>query len=53
VTDERLAAPVEVDEGKETMFDVIPLTGAGRKVADADRQAQLKGEALQFETDSI
>lgn len=30
VTSERLASPVEGDEGEETVLDLVPLAGAGR-----------------------
>jgi len=40
--------PVQRDETEEPMFDPIPFRGAGRIVADGDREAGLGGELLQF-----
>jgi len=31
-----LAAPIDGDKGNPAMFDLIPFTGAGRKVANRD-----------------
>ena len=38
IADERLAAPVLADEGKEAMLNLVPFARARRKVADRDRQ---------------
>src|SRR5262245_12350754 len=48
VADERLGAPVLADEGEEPVFDFVPLTGAGRQVADHDVEAELVGQLLKF-----
>ena len=48
VADERFAAPVLADEREEAMLDLVPLAGAGREVADGDRQPALVGEPLQL-----
>ena len=34
VISQRLAAPIRRDERKEPVLDLVPLTGAGRKVTD-------------------
>ena len=34
MADEWLGAPVLADEGKEAVFDSVPLAGAGRQVVD-------------------
>src|ERR1017187_6532752 len=34
-----LSAPIDGDEGKQTMFDLIPFAGPGRQVAYGDRGA--------------
>src|SRR5438309_6519259 len=36
VADERLAAPVLGDVGKEAMLDAVPFAGAGRQMGDGD-----------------
>ena len=46
---QRLSPPVGGDKGKEPVFDLVPLAGAGRKVANRYFQARLVGEALQLE----
>jgi hypothetical protein len=43
-----LAAPVDADEGKEPVFDLVPLTGSRRIMRDADGDAHLNGEALKM-----
>lgn len=49
VADQRLAAPVLRDVGKETMLDPVPLAGAGRQMSDRDGKTALVGEPLQLE----
>jgi hypothetical protein len=36
------------DEAEEAMFDLVPFAGAGREVADLDREPGLVCELLQF-----
>src|ERR1700759_4497444 len=45
--DERTSTPVPGDEAEEPMLDLIPFTGARRKMADDQLQAQLIGQFLQ------
>src|SRR5713101_8855598 len=47
-THQRLAAPVGADVREESMLDLVPLAGPGRKVTDGDRDARTVGQALQF-----
>ena len=35
MTDQGFPTPVLADEGEEAVFDLIPFTGSGRQVADA------------------
>ena len=42
------SAPVPADRGEQPVFDLVPLAGAGRQVADGDRQAGLGGELGEF-----
>lgn len=49
VIDRRPSARVLGDVAEESMLDLVPLRGAGRKVADADCQAGPVGERLQLE----
>ena len=46
VADQRLAPPVLADEGEQAMFDLVPLAGARRKMADRNLQARFVGELL-------
>ncbi len=48
VADERLAAPVLTDPGKEAMLNLVPFARSWRQVADGDRQAGFIGQLLQF-----
>ena len=43
----RLATPVQADKGEKPVFDLVPLAGPGRVVADRDRHARLIAERLQ------
>src|SRR6266480_6146962 len=43
-----LGAPVLRDEREQAMLNLVPFAGAGRKVTDGDRDADLVGEALQL-----
>src|SRR3712207_8625800 len=36
------------DEGEQPVLDLVPFAGAGREVADAERQARLVGQPLQL-----
>ena len=36
MTDQRLASPILADEGKQSVFDLVPLAGAGREVSHRD-----------------
>ena len=49
VADQRLAAPVLRDVGKETVLDPVPLAGARRQMSDRDGKTALVGEPLQLE----
>ena len=46
--DQGLAAPVHGNVGKETVFDLVPLAGSSREVADRDRESGPVREALKF-----
>ena len=48
VADERLAAPVLGDVGKEAMLDAVPFAGAGRQMGDGDFETGFVGKALEF-----
>jgi len=39
VTDQRFAAPVLADEGKQPMLDLVPLAGSRWQMADRDLQS--------------
>src|ERR1700687_1880814 len=39
VAQKRLSAPVLTDEAEQSVFDLVPLAGARRKVADRDSQS--------------
>src|SRR4051812_12934859 len=47
-TDEWSSAPVFGDVAEHPVFDLVPLAGAGREVADADPQAGLVSESLEL-----
>src|SRR5690348_2196647 len=42
------SAPVRGDEGKESMFDLVPFAGPWREVTDRDAQARFIGKLLQL-----
>ena len=44
LADEWLAAPVGTDLSEHTVFDLVPLAGAGGEVADRDAQTAFVGE---------
>ena len=44
-----LSPPVDGDEGEETMLDLVPLAGAGRQVANRDRQLELVRQFLKLD----
>src|SRR3954463_5695006 len=46
---ERVAAPILGDVAEQAVLDLVPLRGAGRIVADRDRQPGLVGKLLQLE----
>ena len=43
---QRLATPVDGDEREETMFDLVPLAGAWRQMADGDGKFEFVGKLL-------
>src|SRR5437867_4733650 len=49
VAHQRLPTPVLGDVAEHPVLDLVPLAGAGRKVADRNRQAGLVGQLLQAE----
>src|SRR6266511_2900418 len=46
---QRLAPPVDGDEGKQPMLDLVPLARAGRQMAHRDRKLELIGELLKLD----
>jgi len=46
---QRLVAPIERDEGKQTIFDLVPLTRSRRQMAYRDWKVQFIGQRLQFD----
>jgi len=46
IRSQRFAPPVERDEREQTMFDLVPLARARRKVAYGDWDCELVSEAL-------
>src|SRR5262245_39655073 len=42
------APPVDRDEREQPVFDLVPLAGARREVADSDRDPEPVGEPLQL-----
>src|SRR3984893_10907531 len=46
IADEWLGAPVLADKGKEAVFDLVPLAGAGRQGADHDVEAEIVSQLL-------
>src|SRR5580700_4473570 len=47
--DQRLAFPVQADEGKQPVFDLVPLAGSGRIMANGDRHASFITQRLQMQ----
>jgi hypothetical protein len=45
---QRSASPIHRDKREEAMFDLVPLAGARRKVADVDRDFELIGKPLEL-----
>src|SRR5882672_4913051 len=45
---QRASTPVDRDEPEQAVLDLVPLAGAGGKVADVDRHVELVGDALQL-----
>src|SRR5439155_23993116 len=48
VTDERLPLPVQTDEGKHAVLNLVPLAGAWGVVAHGPFQAELVGEVVRM-----
>src|SRR5262252_11221484 len=48
IADKGLGTPVLADEGEQAVFDLVPLAGAGRQVADHDVEAEFVGQLLQL-----
>ena len=48
IAGQRFASPVLADTGKEPVFYLVPLAGAGRKMTDLDRQSRLVRQRLQL-----
>src|SRR5216684_1893615 len=48
VADEWLATPVLADKREQTVFDLVPLAGAGWEVTDRDFQSGFVRQLLQF-----
>src|SRR5664279_2659478 len=44
---EWLSAPIDADEGEQSVFDRVPLTGARREMAHGDGDLQRVGELLE------
>src|SRR6266702_4715330 len=49
IVDQRLSLPVQTDEGKQPVFDLVPLAGSGWIVADRDRHAGLVAQRLEMQ----
>gem|GEM_PF-4506433 len=49
MADQRLAAPVLADGGKQAVFNLIPLAGSGRQVAHCDLQSGFVCQTLQLQ----
>ena len=45
----RLAAPIRGDEREQPMFNLVPLAGAGRKMADGNREPCFICQLLQLQ----
>jgi hypothetical protein len=48
IADQPFGVPVYRDEREQAVFDLVPLAGARRQVVDANVDAKLIGETLQF-----
>jgi hypothetical protein len=48
MADQGLAPPILTDEGEESMFDLVPLAGSGRKMRDGKLQLRLLRQSLQL-----
>ena len=44
---QRFATPVRRDMTEHAMFDLVPLAGTGRKVADRKAKTDMVGQSLQ------
>jgi hypothetical protein len=49
MADQRFATPVLADEREQPMFDLIPLAGSRRQMANRDLHPGLVGQLLQFQ----
>jgi len=47
VTGQRFPTPVRRDMTEHTMFDLVPLAGAGRKMTDRQAKTGVVGQSLQ------
>src|SRR5712692_5665550 len=52
ITHQRLSPPVHADERKQTVLDLVPLTGAGRIVTNGDRPLNFVHKVLEVELPS-
>jgi hypothetical protein len=48
VADQRFAAPVHGDEGKQAMLNPVSLAGSRRQMGHSDLRAGLTGQPLQL-----
>jgi hypothetical protein len=48
VADERFAAPVLGDVGKEAVLDAVPFAGAGRQMGDGYRETGFVGKVTEL-----
>ena len=46
---QRLALPVQADEGKQSVLDLVPFAGSGRIVADRNRHTSLIAQRLELQ----
>ena len=49
VADQRLPSPVHADKRKQAMFDLVPLAGSGRKMANRDGNSDLVRQFLDLD----
>ena len=49
VAAQRLASPVDGDELEKAMLYFVPLAGAGRQMANRNRELEFVGEILEFD----